>query len=80
MSKRIGFDSARLQTINPGAYGHLPKSALNGNLIYYYTALGDLRATDNSITYAYLKGEYNVSRKRFNYSWVDVSDKVGGSR
>jgi len=81
MNKRIGFDSARLQTINPGAYAKLPKGAtLVGALSFYYTFDGDLRATDGTVTYAYTKGDYNAKRKRFAYALTDVTATVGKNR
>ena len=81
MSKRIGFDAARLQAINPGAYALLPKKAsLTGALTFYYTAFGDLRGTDGNFTYSFAKGGYSAKRKRFSYSWVNVSDQVGKNK
>lgn len=76
--KRIGFDTARLRTINPGAFAALPKNATqDGVLSFYYTYDGELRATDNTVTYAYLKGAYNQKRKRFDYSWQNITDSLG---
>jgi hypothetical protein len=81
MNKRIGFDAARLQTLNPGAYSGLPKNAtLAGALSFYYTFDGELRATNGTVTYAWTKGDYNVKRKRFAYSWTDATARVGKSR
>lgn len=84
MSKRIGFNSTRLQTIDPGAYSKLPKSQLyqpgRSPLSFYYTYDGVLRGTDGNVTYAYVKGDYNPNRKRYAYSWEDVTHRVGKNK
>lgn len=81
MSKRIGFDASRLQVICPGAYSALPKAASKtGALSFYYTYDGDLRATDGTVTYTYQRGMYSDKRKRFAYSWCDVTTSVGKTR
>lgn len=76
--KRIGFNVESLKDKHPGAHRHLPSSLRKDcPLTFYFTAMGELRGTDGDVTYAYKKGNYLDARKRYAYSWQDVTDNIG---